>query len=97
MLPVTASPKFQPHSRRHQYHGGISLLGSIVLYMIRSGKHEEDRVLVIGFMSELSTQPSVTRASLVMYAAIAAKGYASLKRLAAKSAVSTIKRLSDVL
>ena len=83
-----------PHLK---YHGGISLLGSIVLYMIRSGKHEEDRVLVIGFMSELSTQPSVTRASLVMYAAIAAKGYASLKRLAAKSAVSTIKRLSDVL
>ncbi len=86
-----------PHLK---YHGGISLLGSIVLDMIKSGQHERDRGLVVGFMSELSTQLSCTRAKLVVYATLAAKPGkfgVNLKKELAKDAVPIVKHLRDVL
>ncbi len=88
--------KLLPHLK---YHGGISLLGSIVLDMIRSGKHEEDRGLVVGFMSELSTQLSCTRAKLAIYATVLAnpKAPADVKKELIKNAAPIIKQLGDVL
>lgn len=85
-----------PHLK---YHGGISLLGCIVLDMIRSGKHEDDRGLVVGFMSELSTQLSRTRANLAIYAGVMAnpKAPADIKKMLVKNAAPILKQLGDVL
>ena len=86
-----------PHLK---YHGGISLLGHIVLDMIRSGKHEEDRGLVIGFMAELSTQLSRTRANLAIYAAVTANPDqvdVILKNKLVENAASIITQLGDVV
>jgi hypothetical protein len=90
-----------------KYNGGIPMLGYIIFDMIRSRADKKDKGLVVGFMAELSRELSSTRASLAIYAATAAnpaplpmhlkRGRATLKRLAAKAAIPTLKHLGDVI
>src|SRR3954447_25469775 len=47
-----------PHLK---YHGGISLLGSIVVDMMRTKQPEKHRGVIIGFMSEISINLSEAR------------------------------------
>lgn len=68
--------------------------------IIKSGEHERDRGLVVGFMAELSTQLSRTRANLAIYAAVAAKPDqvdVKLKETLVKNAATILKQLGDVI
>jgi hypothetical protein len=93
-----------PHLK---YNAGITLLGSIVLDMIRAGEEKAGKGLIVGFMSEISRELASTRMSLALFATAAARcpqgtparlkaGRAELKQLAAKAAVPTIKHLGAV-
>lgn len=93
-----------PHLK---YNAGITMLGCIVLDMINAGDRA-GKGLIVGFMAEISRELASTRMSLALFAAAAARaprgstarvkaGRADLKRLVAKAAVPTIKRLANVL
>jgi hypothetical protein len=94
-----------------KYNAGITMLGHIVLDMVQSGPDEKGKGLILGFMGELSRELSVTRSSLAIYAAASVDlrsdkksltarlkaGHATLRKIAAKAAIPTIKRLGNAI
>jgi hypothetical protein len=84
-----------PHLK---YNGGIVLLGSIVLDMIKAGDAENGKGLVVGFMGELSRELSKTRSSLAFAAAaFSPKAPARLKKMWADSWKPTLKVYADAI